>query len=79
VNAIVFRKRDYPHWTVEHGMSGFFAVNFWWKPRQGFPEPWTTGHGRHPTYAEAADEARYFAEQDGEPFYENEGLKNANP
>jgi hypothetical protein len=49
-----------PFITTTQGMSGWFAVHFWWNP-EGFWEPWNTGVGRYATEAEAAQEAKSWA------------------
>lgn len=53
---------DFPVISVTNGMSGYFAVMYWWNPEDGgFPEPYETGFGHYATYAEAAAEAREWA------------------
>ena len=40
---------DFPVIAITSGMSGFFAVHYWWNPEDGgFPEPYNTGFGRYP-------------------------------
>lgn len=55
---------DYPVITTTSGMSGYFAVMYWWNP-EGFPEPYQTGFGRYATRAEAEEEAKAWAEAEG--------------
>lgn len=52
--------------------SGWAAVHYWWndkedflKPGQGFWEPYNTGIGRYATQAEADEEAKSWAENEG--------------
>lgn len=48
--------------SVTRGMSGHFAVIYWWNQEQGgFWEPWDTGIGRYATEAEAREEAAELA------------------
>lgn len=50
--------------TVTHGMSGWFAVLFWWNPEMGgFWEPYTTAAGRYRTKEEAIAEGTEWADQ----------------
>ena len=58
---------DFPVIAVTSGMSGFFAVLYWWNPEDGgFPEPYSTGFGRYPMTTKGAldaiDEAKHWAE-----------------
>ena len=53
--------RKETHIGVTSGMSGFFAVMYWWNP-EGFWEPYQTCFGRYATRAEAEEEARQWAE-----------------
>lgn len=55
---------DFPVISVTSGMSGHFAVHYWWNP-EGFPEPWDTGFGRYATQLEAEAEARQWAADTG--------------
>lgn len=45
---------------ITSGMSGYFAVHYWWNPK-GFHEPWDTGIGRYRTAKEAYQEAKEMA------------------
>lgn len=57
--------------TVTKGMSGYFAVMFWWNPdMNGFWEPWTTGFGRYESKLEAIQEAIEWAEAEELEFVE---------
>jgi len=57
--------------TVTKGMSGNFAVMFWWNPDLGgFWEPWTTGFGRYETQKEAIQEGIAWAEAEELEFVE---------
>ena len=48
--------------STTSGMSGFFAVMYWWnKDLGGFWEPWATGFGRYATQEEAIVEAQQWA------------------
>ena len=58
------KPEDFPVITTTHGMSGYFAVMYWWNP-EGFPEPWDTGIGRYATVEEARVEAQQWAEAEG--------------
>lgn len=49
-----------PYVSVTSGMSGYFAVLYWWNP-EGFTEPWQTGCGRYKEYARAVEEAKEWA------------------
>jgi len=61
--------------TVTKGMSGYFAVMFWWNSElDGFWEPWTTGIGRYATQQEAIEEGIDWAEME-----ELEFVMPANP
>lgn len=51
---------DFPVIGVTQGMSGYFAVHYWWNP-EGFPEPYNSGFGRYATELEAAQEAQQWA------------------
>lgn len=55
--------------TTTQGMSGFFAVMYWWNdkdiPGMGFWEPWDTGIGRYGDEARAIEEAQDWAESEG--------------
>lgn len=55
-----FNKSQYPVIGVTQGMSGYFAVMYWWNP-EGFPEPYETGFGRYPDRESAVLEARAWA------------------
>lgn len=56
--------------SVTKGMSGFFAVQYWWNPELGgFWEPWDTGVGRYKRLASAIAEAEMWAEEENLPFY----------
>lgn len=50
-----------PFITTTQGISGHFAVMFWWNP-EGFWEPYQTGFGRYETQEQAANEAKNWAE-----------------
>lgn len=51
--------------SVTSGMSGHFAVMYWWNPDLGgFWEPWETGMGRYATKEEAEAEGRWWAESE---------------
>lgn len=55
--------------SVTSGMSGHFAVMYWWnKDLGGFWEPWDTGIGRYETEDEARVEAITWADADGVPY-----------
>jgi len=55
--------------SVTEGMSGHFAVIFWWNPELGgFWEPWDTGIGRYPNEDEARVEAIALADAEGIPY-----------
>ena len=55
--------------SVTKGMSGHFAVIYWWNPDMGgFFEPWETGFGRYPTEDEAHVEAIAIADMEGIPY-----------
>lgn len=58
---------DFPQIGVTSGMSGYFAVMYWWNP-EGFPEPYNTGFGRYKTEAEAVIEAQQWAADENIPF-----------
>lgn len=54
---------------VTKGMSGYFAVIYWWNQDMGgFWEPWDTGFGRHPTEDDARGEAIAIADMEGIPY-----------
>ena len=49
--------KDFPVISVTRGMSGHFAVHYWWNPEHGgFPEPYNTGIGRYATREEAIED-----------------------
>lgn len=49
--------------STTHGMSGWFAVMYWWNPELGgFWEPYNTGVGRYATKEEAVREGLDWAE-----------------
>lgn len=51
-----------PYIGITKGMSGYFAVMYWWNPDMGgFWEPWSTGFGRYATEQEAIDEGKAWA------------------
>lgn len=50
-----------PYISTTEGVSGWFAVQYWWNP-EGFTEPYQTGFGRYVTQVEAEKEAKYWAE-----------------
>lgn len=56
---------DFPVIAITSGMSGFFAVHYWWNP-EGFPEPFESGFGRYPQTTQgeldAIAEAKSWAE-----------------
>lgn len=55
--------------TVDEGMSGHFAVIYWFNPDMGgFWEPWDTGIGRYATEDEARIEAIGLADAEGLPY-----------
>lgn len=55
--------------SVSEGMSGHFAVIFWWNPELGgFWEPWDTGIGRYPNEDQARVEAIAISDADGIPY-----------
>ena len=55
--------------TVYESIGGWKAVMLWWNPDMGgFYEPWDTGVGAYATEAEAEDEARWWAEDEGLEF-----------
>lgn len=55
--------------SVTEGMSGHFAVIYWWnKLDGGFWEPWDTGVGRYRTEDEARVEAIAIADADSIPY-----------
>ena len=55
--------------TVTHGLSGWFAVEFWWNPDMGgFWEPFITGHGRYKRKHNAIAEGEAWAEDHGLEF-----------
>jgi len=55
--------------SVTEGMSGHFAVTYWWnKEMGGFWEPWDTGIGRYRTEDEARVEAIAIADMEGIPY-----------
>lgn len=55
--------------SVTEGMSGHFAVIYWWnKVDGGFWEPWNTGFGRYATEDEARVEAIALSESEGVPY-----------
>lgn len=55
--------------TVTEGMSGYFAVMFWFNPSMGgFWEPFDTGFGRYRTEDEARVEAIRWADEEGVPY-----------
>lgn len=60
------RKEDTEHEayiTTTFGMSGYFAVMYWWNPESGgFWEPYNTGFGRYKTKEKAVEEAKQWAE-----------------
>ena len=53
--------RKETHISTTSGMSGYFAVMYWWNP-DGFWEPYQTGLGRYATKQEAEIEGRSWAE-----------------
>lgn len=54
-----------PFITTTQGMSGFFAVMYWWNPDMGgFWEPYETGFGRYSDEARAIEEAETWAENE---------------
>lgn len=56
---------DFPVISVTQGMSGYFAVMYWWNPEMGgFPEPYETGFGRYPDRASAIVEAVQWAKDE---------------
>lgn len=58
--------------TTYLSISGWKAIQLWWNPDMGgFWEPWETGCGYYATEAEAADEARAWAEAEGLEFKEH--------
>lgn len=61
-----------PFISVTQGMSGFFAVMYWFNDQEpgmpGFWEPYDTGFGRYATYDEAAAEAKVWAESEDLQF-----------
>lgn len=64
---------DFPVIAITSGMSGFFAVHYWWNPEDGgFPEPYNTGFGRYPKTIkgelDAISEAKHWAEDEGIPL-----------
>lgn len=61
---------NFPVISVTSGMSGFFAVLYWWNPKDGgFPEPFETGSGRYSKTIQgelnAINEAKNWAESEG--------------
>jgi hypothetical protein len=58
-----------PFITTTQGMSGWFAVQYWWNtkdvPGTGFWEPWDTGLGRYSTEEKAIEEAQAWADSEG--------------
>jgi hypothetical protein len=52
-----------PFITVTSGLSGFFAVCFWWNP-EGFWEPWDTHPARRATVADAEADAKAWSIED---------------
>lgn len=50
--------------TLTQGMSGWFAVMYWWNP-EGFWEPYDTGIGRYATPDLAETEAQNWAKEEG--------------
>ena len=58
-----------PFMTTTQGMSGWFAVKYWWNDKDihgmGFWEPWDTGIGRYADEARAITEAQDWAESEG--------------
>ena len=60
--------------SVTHGMSGYFAVKYWWNDEHpelgGFWEPWDTGLGRYPTKLGAREEAVAWAADEGLEYKE---------
>lgn len=61
---------DFPVIAITSGMSGYFAVLYWWNPEDGgFPEPFETGFGRYPKTLkgelDAINEAITWSENDG--------------
>jgi hypothetical protein len=58
-----------PFITTTQGMSGWFAVQYWWNdkdfPGDGFWEPWETGFGRYANEEKAIEEAQTWAEAEG--------------
>ena len=58
------QESDFPVISVTQGLSGYFAVMYWWNP-EGFPEPYNTGFGRYATVEEAREEAKQWAKDEG--------------
>lgn len=60
--------------AVAHGLSGWFAVMYWWNPEElgGFWEPYETGEGRYATKEEAVREGLEWAECTELEFVESE-------
>jgi hypothetical protein len=58
-----------PFITTTQGMSGWFAVMYWWNDEEpdinGFWEPYETGFGRYGDEARAINEAQDWAENEG--------------
>lgn len=49
--------------TIQHGMSGWFAVHLWKNPDGDYWEPYDTGFGRYYTPTEAALEAKLWSDE----------------
>jgi hypothetical protein len=61
--------------TLTKGMSGHFAVIYWWAPEHGgFWEPLQSGIGRYATQAEADVEAREIADAEAIGYLPPKGV-----
>ena len=56
-----------PFITIQSGISGHFAVMFWYNPK-GFWEPLHTGIGRYKLKEDAMLEAEHWANSEGIEF-----------
>lgn len=63
IKSIAVTEAPKPFITTTQGMSGWFAVMYWWnKENGGFWEPYETGFGRYSEEARAIEEAKIWAE-----------------
>lgn len=56
--------------TTTRGMSGYFAVMFWWDPEPGFWEPYQVGIGCYETRKGAIEEAKQWAKAENLEYKE---------